>query len=164
MIREMKKGEENKVRELLARLDYEDQTFWRKQTKTLEECLLESSKVPIGEEVKGKNVIFVAEEEDTIIGLCWCTIVDRGIDKQGEIAEFFVEKEFRGKGIGKELANAAKQLFISEKVEVAFAWTHHGNEAAIKLYKDAGFKEVDQLVMAFVPSKQKQNLEEYEGK
>lgn len=153
MIREIKHGEESRIRELLARLDFEDHTFWRKQTKTLEECLLESSRLPISEEVKGKNVIFVAEEEGAIVGLCRCTIVDRGIDKQGEIAEFFVEKEFRGKGMGKELVNAATQLFITEQVEVAFVWTHQGNEAAIKLYKDAGFKEVDQLVMAFVPSR-----------
>ncbi|NWG10740.1 GNAT family N-acetyltransferase [Candidatus Bathyarchaeota archaeon] len=154
MIREMKHGEEGKVRELLARLDYEDQTFWRKQIKTLEECFFESSKIPISGEVRGRSVIFVAEEEGTIVGLCWCTIVDRGIDKQGEVAEFFVEREFRGKGVGRDLMNVAKQLFIREKVEVAFAWTHHGNEAAIKLYKDAGFKEVDQVVVAFVPSKQ----------
>jgi ribosomal protein S18 acetylase RimI-like enzyme len=155
MIRKMKNGEEDKIRELLAKLDYEDQIFSRKQTKTLEEYLLESSQKPIGEEIKGKNVVFVAEEEGRIIGLCWCTIVDRGTDKQGEIAEFFVEKEFRGKGVGRELVNAAQQLFVSEKVEVAFAWTYHGNKVALKLYKDAGFKEVDQVVMAFVPSKQR---------
>lgn len=87
-----------------------------------------------------------------VIGLCWCTIVDRGVDKQGELVEFYVEREFRGRGIGKELITVAKQLFINEQVEVAFAWTHHGNNAAIKLYENAGFKEVDQLVMAFVPS------------
>jgi len=152
MIREMKSGEEDKVRALIAKLSCEDQAFWRKQTKTLNEFLAESRKIPISGEVKGKNVIFVAEEDDAIVGLCWCTIVDRGVDKQGEVAEFYVEKEFRGKGIGKELLTAVKQLFINEEVEVAFVWTHHGNDAAIELYKSAGFKEVDQLVMAFVPA------------
>jgi putative acetyltransferase len=106
----------------------------------------------ISEKVEGKNVIFVAEEEGNLVGLCWCTIVDRGIDKQAEIAEFYVGDEYRGKGLGKELLEAAKQLFINEGVEAAFVWTHHGNEAAIRLYKDAGFKEVDQLVMALVLS------------
>mgnify|MGYP001083718926 CR=1 FL=1 len=152
MIREMKNGEEAKVRELIAKLNYEDQTFWRKQTKPLEEYLGECSGIPISEEIKGKNVIFVAEEDGVIVGLCWCTIVDRGADKQGEVAEFYVEREFRGKGIGKELIAAARELFIDEHVEVAFAWTHHGNKPAIELYKSAGFKEVDQVVMAYVPS------------
>ena len=152
MIRQTKHGEENEIRRLLGKLSFEDQTFWRKQTKTLEECLMESNKKPVGEEIKGRNVIIVAEEDGNIVGLCWCTIVDRGIDRQAEIAEFYIEKKHRGKGIGEELIEAAKQLFNNEQVEVAFVWTHHGNEAAIKLYKKAGFKNVDQLVMAFTPS------------
>jgi len=152
MIRQMKHGEEDKVRELIAKLSYEDQTYWRKQTKTFEEYFAESSKMPISAEVKGKNVILVAEEEGVIAGLCWCSIVNRGVDKQGEIAEFYIEKEYRGKGVGRELITAAKRLFIKEQVGVAFVWTHRGNKAAIKLYKNVGFKAVDQLVMAFVPA------------
>jgi len=152
MIRRMKKGEEDKVRALIAKLSYEDQAFWRKQTRTLEEYQTESSRIPISEEIRGKSVIYVAEEDSMIVGLCWCTIVDRGVDRQGEIAEFYVEKAYRGKGIAKELITAAEQLFIKEQVGVAFVWTHYGNKAAIKLYEDAGFKEVDQLVMALVPA------------
>ena len=124
MIREMKNGEEDKVRKLVAKLNYEDQTFWRKQTKPLEEYIAESSRICISEKIKGKNVIFVAEENGMIVGFCWCTIVDRGVDKQGEVAEFYVETEFRSKGIGKDLMTAAKQLFVNEQVGVAFAWTH----------------------------------------
>lgn len=152
MIRQMKYGEEDQVREVIAKLSYEDQTLWRMQMKSLEEYQTESSRIPVSEEIRGRNAIFVAEENGTIVGLCWCTIVDRGIDKQAEIAEFYVEKEYRGKGLGKELLTAAKQLFVDERVEVVFIWTHHDNKAAIELYKNAGFKEVDQLVMAFVPS------------
>ena len=155
MIRQMKHGEEDKIRELIAKLSYEDQTLWRKRIKPMEECLTESSRIPVSAEIKGKNVILVAEEDGTIVGLCWCSIVDRGVDKQAEIVEFYIEREYRGRGIGKELITAAKQLFINEQVEVAFVWTHHGNKAAIELYKDAGFKEVDQIVMALVLSKTK---------
>jgi len=156
MIRQVKHGEEDKVRELVAKLSYEDQTLWRKQTKPLEEYLAKSSKIPVGEEIKGKNVILIAEESGKLVGLCWCTIVDRGVDKQGEIAEFYIEKDYRGKGIGRELLAAARQLFVEEQVEVAFVWTHHGNDAAIKLYKNAGFEEVTQSVMAFVPASKNQ--------
>lgn len=114
--------------------------------------MTKTSKMPISEKIEGKSVILLAEEDGKMVGLYWCTIVDRGVDKQGELAEFYVESEYRRKGIGKALVQAAKQLFIDEKVEVAFVWTHHGNASAIELYKDAGFKEVTQLVMAFVPS------------
>jgi ribosomal protein S18 acetylase RimI-like enzyme len=152
MIREMENGEEDKIRALVAKLSFEDQTFWRGQHKPLEEYVLESSRITIDKAIKGKNVILVSEENGVIAGLCWCTIVDRGVDKQGEVAEFYVEKEFRGKGVGKDLMLAAKQLFTNEQVTVAFVWTHEGNKAAVELCKGAGFKEVDQLVMAYVPS------------
>lgn len=156
MIRKMKHGEEDRVRALIAKLSYEDQIFWRKQPKTLEEYLAESSRMPLREPIEGKNVIFVAEENSVIIGMCWCMVVDRGADKQGEVAEFYVEQKYRGKSIGKELMAAAKQFFIDEQVGVAFVWTHRGNKAAIELYINVGFKEVDQVVMAFVPFSENQ--------
>lgn len=110
----------------------------------------ESSRIRVSEEIAGKNAIFVAEENRELVGLCWCTVVDRGADRQGEIAEFYVKNEYRGKGVGQELIAAAKKLFFEEQVEVAFVWTHNGNEAAIELYRNAGFKKVDQMVMALV--------------
>jgi ribosomal protein S18 acetylase RimI-like enzyme len=127
--------------------------LWRSQTKPLEEYLLKRNQKPISEKIEGKNAIFVAEEDGKIVGLCWCTAVDRGVDKQGELAEFYVEKEFRGRGIGADLIASAKQFFVDEKVEVAFVWAHRGNQAAIELYRGSGFKEVTQIVMAFVPAK-----------
>lgn len=152
MIRQMKHGEEDEVRALYAKLSFEDQTFWRKQIKPIEEYLAKASKIPISEKIEGRNVILVAEENGKVIGFCWCIVVDNGIDKQAEIAEFYVEKDYRGKGIGEALLTAAKQLFISEQVGAAFFWTHHNNKAVIQLCEKAGFREVDQLVMAFVPS------------
>jgi len=147
----MELGEEDQVRRLLAELSYEDQAFWRKQAETLGEYLEKYCKIPISHEVEGKNAIFVAEEGDKIVGLCWCTLVDRGIDRQGEIAEFYVEEEYRGKGIAKELLETTKRFFTRERAEVVFVWTHQGNEAAVELYKNAGFKEVTQIVMAYAP-------------
>lgn len=152
MIRQMEFGEEDEVRRLLAELSFEDQTLWRKEAKPFLECLEKYSRVPISRAVDGKNAIFIAEEEGKIIGLCWCTLVDRGIDRQGEISEFYIKEEHRGKGIGKELLETAKQFFTSEGVQVVFVWTHHGNEAAIELYKCAGFREVTQIVMAYAPA------------
>ena len=157
MIREMNEGEEGSVRTLIAELDYEDQTLWRKQLKSLEECLQKSNAIRISREIEGKNAIFVADEESRIVGFCWCTVVDRGVDKQGEIAEFYIGKDFRSKGVGRDLIAVAKQFFIDEKVDVAFVWTHYANQAAIELYKKAGFNEVTQLVMAFVPTTQATN-------
>lgn len=158
MIRQMRRGEENEVRTLYAKLSFEDQSFWRKQAKPIEEYLEEAGKIPTSENIEGKNVILVAEEAGKVIGFCWCTIVDRGIDREAEIAEFYVERQYRSKGLGEKLVAAAKRLFINEGVRVAFFWTHHGNNAAIQLCKKAGFKEVDQVVMALVLSSKDEKL------
>jgi len=115
MIREMEKVEEGYVRTLIAKLDYEDQTLWRKQPKVFEECLRKSSALSIGRKIEGKSAIFVAEEDSKIVGLCWCIVVDRGVDRQGEIAEFYVEKDFRNRCIGKDLVTAAKQFLSMRK-------------------------------------------------
>jgi len=70
-----------------------DQTFWQKQTELPEESLAESRRIRVNEEIEGKNVIFIAEENGTLVGLCWCTIVGRGVNKQGEVAGFYVESD-----------------------------------------------------------------------
>lgn len=150
-IRRMRNCERQEIKDLIARLDYEDQAFWRKNARTLEECIARSKGIEISTQIKGNNVILVAEEKGTIVGLCWCTIVDQGIDRQAEITEFYVKSEFRGRGIGKELINAARRVFIKEKIDVVFVWTHRDNKAVIGLYKRAGFKETDQLVMSLMP-------------
>jgi len=147
----MKQGEEDKVREFIAKLEHEDQTLWRNKTKPLEEYSAKSNKLPIISELEGKNVIFVAEKDGKIAGLCWCIIVDRGVDKQSELSKFYIEKDYRNKGIDRELVTPARQLFIDDRVNVASVWTHHDHNAAIKLYH-AGFKEVKQLVVVFVPT------------
>lgn len=151
MIRRVKRGDEDRIRELLAKLDYEDQIYWTGQAETLEERQAKRSQTRISEDIEAKSVVFVAEEDGTVVGFCWCVVVDRGMDKQGEIAALYVEKEYRGKRIGRELVEAAKRLFIQEQLTVAFVWTHYGNEDAIRLYENAGFKRVKQLALAFVP-------------
>jgi ribosomal protein S18 acetylase RimI-like enzyme len=150
MIRHIKPHEEDEVRRLLAELSYEDQSFWTPRARPFREYVKKYRKVPVCERISGKNAILVSEQNGKLVGLCWCTVVDKGINRQGEIAEFYVEQEYRGRGIGEELIEAAKQFFIDEKAEVAFIWTHQKNKAAIRLYRKAGFKKVTQIVMALV--------------
>jgi ribosomal protein S18 acetylase RimI-like enzyme len=149
MIRQMKPGEEDQVRALYAKLSFENQAFWREQTKPLKDYLTEARGIRMSGDLQGKNVILVAEQDEVVVGFCWCSIVNRGVDKQAEIAELYVDRKYRGKGVGEELLVAAKQLLAGEHVDVAFVWAHQGNKEAIELYRRVGFKEVDQLVLAF---------------
>lgn len=155
MIREMRLGEEDTIRNLLAKWDFEEQMEPRhRQIKSFEELLAEKKKLEISTQVMAKNVIFVAEFNKAIVGLCWCTIVDNGLSKEGEIEEFFVMPEYRGKSIGVELLRAATNLFKEEEVEVAFVWTLKERKAAIKAYRKAGFKKCQEPVF-YSPSENK---------
>jgi ribosomal protein S18 acetylase RimI-like enzyme len=141
---------------LLAKLDFEEQMgLQHRRIKPFEELLIEKKKLEISTEVAAKNVIFVAELNETIVGLCWCTIVDNSLSKVGEIEEFYVMPQYRGKGIGVELLRAATNLFKEEKVEVAFVWTLKERKAAIEAYKKAGFKKCREPVFYYSPSENK---------
>lgn len=138
MIREMKPGEEDAIRNLLAKSDY------------FEDLLTENKAIKISKEVVAKNVIFVAESNGAIVGFCWCSISDNGLSKVGEIVEFYVMPEHRRLGIGVNLLKAATDLFGEERV-VAFAWTERQSTAAIEAYKKAGFEKYQEPVFYFVP-------------
>lgn len=156
VIREMRLGEEDVLRNLLAKGDFEEQMEPKhRQIKSFEELLAEKKKVEISTKVVAKNVIFVAEFNETLVGLCWCTIVDNGLSKEGEIEEFYVMPEYRGKSIGIELLRAATNLFKEEKVEVAFVWTLQERKAAIEAYKKAEFKKCQEPVFYYSPSENK---------
>jgi hypothetical protein len=80
MIREMKPGEEDALRNLLAKSDY------------FEDLLTENNAIKISKEVVGKSVIFVAESNGAIVGFCWCSISDNGLsfEKYQEPVFYFV--------------------------------------------------------------------------
>ena len=76
MIREIESKEKDRIRELLAKLEYEDQKYYRKRPKSLEQLLAEKKRLPISDKVVGRNVIYVAEVEGRAVGLCWCVVYD----------------------------------------------------------------------------------------
>lgn len=122
MIREIEKTEKDRIRELLAKLEYEDQKYYRKRPKSLDQLLAEKKRSPISDKVVGRNVIYVAEVEGRAVGLCWCVVYDWGAGKDGAIEEFYVESKYRGMGLGTELLMAARKLFVDKKVDVAGVW------------------------------------------
>jgi ribosomal protein S18 acetylase RimI-like enzyme len=153
MIREMRLGEEYTIRNLLAEWDFEEQMEPKhRRIKSFEELLAEKKKVEISTQVTAKNVIFVAEFNEALVGLCWCTIVDNGLSREGKIEEFYVRPEYRGKSTGVELLRAAINLFKEEKVEVAFVWTLEERKPAIEAYKKTGFKKCQEPVFYYSPS------------
>ena len=59
--------------------------------------------------------------------------------KRGRITELVVDKESRGKGIGKKLLNAMKDYLKSIDCEKILIAVFGYNESAIRFYKENGF-------------------------
>ena len=102
---------------------------------------------------RGENVIFaVRDEVGAVIGFCWIVLYDPGTGLEGEVAELYVAEAHRGQGIGEMLVRRATDLFAERSVTLAYVWTRPDNEAAVHLYRSAGFEPNRQLVMTWYPT------------
>jgi ribosomal protein S18 acetylase RimI-like enzyme len=103
----------------------------------------------------GENVIFaVRDEVGTVIGFCWIVLHDPGTGLEGEVAEVYVAEGHRGQGIGELLVRQAVRLFRERNVTLGYVWTRPDNEAAVRLYRSAGFEASRQLVLTWYPLEQ----------
>lgn len=64
---------------------------------------------------------------------------DFNAPKRGRITELIVDKEYRGKGIGKELLLKMKEYLKSNGCEKIMIAVFGYNESAIRFYKENGF-------------------------
>ena len=99
------------------------------------------------EEVKKCNgKILLYKDNDKIIGLIIGIInndetirYDFQSPKRGRITELVVDKDYRGKGIGKELLLKMKDYLKSNGCEKIMIAVFGYNESAIRFYKENGF-------------------------
>lgn len=99
------------------------------------------------EEVKKCNgKILLYKNNEKIVGLIVGIInndntirYDFKAPKRGRITELVVDKDYRGKGIGKELLLKMKEHLKSNGCEKMMIAVFGYNESAIKFYKENGF-------------------------
>jgi ribosomal protein S18 acetylase RimI-like enzyme len=103
----------------------------------------------------GENVILAVRDGDALAGFCWCVFFDPGTGLEGEIAELFVAAEHRGLGIARALLDRAVGLFRQRGVTLGYVWTRADNEAAVSLYRSAGFDDNPQLVLTWYPHRRR---------
>jgi ribosomal protein S18 acetylase RimI-like enzyme len=86
---------------------------------------------------KGRLLVLVDKESDTVIGTSWMTNDGRRL----YLHHFAVDPGFQGRGLSKKLLREslkiAKETGLQVKLEV-----HHHNRRAISLYKNAGFQRL----------------------
>lgn len=98
--------------------------------------------------------IFVAEDGDKIIGFV-AGIIDKQTEldklghkvmKYGDILDLFVEEEFRGTGIGRELMAQMENYFRSQNCEAIMIGVFGPNDKAHKFYEQLGYTDRDYRV------------------
>ena len=81
---------------------------------------------------------YAVDHENRVVGYCISTI-DKTDNSMGEIDSIFIEKEYRGLGIGKELMNNAINWLNSNKIETQRILVGAGNEGVLKYYQEFDF-------------------------
>jgi len=115
------------IEKLFGRLNGTDWA-WRKRRQIDQDCDAQ----PDG--------ILVAEEQGRVIGYI-TTRLDPAT-KLGWIPNLAVEPEFQGRGIGRQLIEAALELFRQRGMSHAKIETLEQNRVGQKLYPSLGFQEV----------------------
>jgi ribosomal protein S18 acetylase RimI-like enzyme len=144
-------GDYAQIKPLLVDLHLGEQTHYADHPQLRrEEIERHLTQVPAA--FSGENVVFAARDETAqVVGFCWIVLFDPGTGMEGEIAELYVSSEHRGQGIGEMLIRQATRLFAERRVTLAYVWTREDNEAAVRLYTNAGFETNRQLVMTWYP-------------
>jgi ribosomal protein S18 acetylase RimI-like enzyme len=145
-------GDYAHVRPLLVDLHLGEQTHYSDHPQ-LTRGEVEDHLSTVPSSFAGENVIYaVRDDAAKIIGFCWIVLFDPGTGLEGEVAEVYVASEHRGHGIGEMLMAQAVRLFKERRVTLGYVWTRTDNEAAVRLYRSAGFEPNRQLVLTWYPT------------
>lgn len=83
--------------------------------------------------------VLIYKAENKIVGLI--TVYQK--NKVGNIGLIGVDADYRGKGIGKALINAAKNYFIAKGIHKIHVVTQGQNLSACRLYENTGFSVLE---------------------
>jgi len=136
-------GDYANVRPLLVDLHLGEQTHYSDHPQ-LSRGEVEDHLSTVPSSFAGENIIYAVRDEDgLIIGFSWIVLFDPGTGLEGEVAEVYVATEHRGQGV---------RLFRERRVTLGYVWTRPDNEAAVRLYRSAGFEPNRQLVLTWYPT------------
>jgi ribosomal protein S18 acetylase RimI-like enzyme len=138
------------VRSMLVDLALDEQEHFEhpRETRLEVEARLRAAPSFVGE-----NRILVARDAGgRAVGLCWVVLFDPGTGLEAEIAELYVQPALRRKGIAAALLRKAVELMRAGGVTFASVWTRTDNPAAAAVYRAAGFRPTEQLVLTWLPT------------
>jgi ribosomal protein S18 acetylase RimI-like enzyme len=145
-------GEYDLIKPLLVELHMGEQVHYSDHPQLRREEI-EDHLTTVPMTFRGENVVYAVRDEiGDVIGFCWIVLFDPGTGLEGEVAEVYVAPEHRGRGVGDMLMDQAVRLFRERRVTLGYVWTRPDNEAAVRLYRSAGFEPNRQLVMIWYPA------------
>jgi ribosomal protein S18 acetylase RimI-like enzyme len=154
-VERLAQGDYALVKPLLVDLHLAEQAHYEDHPQ-LSRWEIEDHLTTVPASFRGENVIFaVRDDGGEVIGFCWIVLFDPGTGLEGEVAEVSVAAEHRGHGIGEVLMGQAVRLFRERGVTLGYVWTRSDNDAAVRLYRSAGFEPSRQLVLTWYPVDQK---------
>lgn len=139
------------VRPLLIELLAEDQHHYPRGG--IDAAAVENLVGQVRPEFDGENLVLGIREGGALLAFCWCVFFDPGTGYEAEVAEVYVRPEHRGRGLATALVRAAVEVFEERAVTFAAVWTHPSNEAALRLYRTAGFAPTEQTVLTWLPDR-----------
>jgi peptidyl-dipeptidase Dcp len=83
-----------------------------------------------------RDRVWVCEHNDRIVGFLLLMHRD---EAEAQLRYFYLEPEYRGKGLGKKLIDLFMQFLEERHYTSAYLWTTHELDAAAALYRSAGF-------------------------
>lgn len=96
-----------------------------------------------------EDVFLIAQEDSVIVGCVLVSVhttnniekIEWSVEKYGEVKELFVDIEYRSKGIGKELVQAAEEYVKEKGCDAMFIEVFLPNTLAKKFYEKIGYSE-----------------------
>jgi ribosomal protein S18 acetylase RimI-like enzyme len=154
-IRSLKKTDEKQLLNLAIHFFKDNQRGKIVSKKLLNLIKYKNYDEHVKEDVKGymkldkkEAMIFVAEDNRNLIGYIYGRIVNKPkmvLNKIGIIEDWFVEEEYRDKGIGETLWNRLIIWFKSKKCNKLELDVFTTNKHAIEIYHKLGF--VDKVIV-----------------
>jgi ribosomal protein S18 acetylase RimI-like enzyme len=150
-VERLAQGDYSLIKPLLVDLHLAEQAHYEDHPQ-LDRWEIEDNLDTVPSTFRGENIVFaVRDDGGEVMGFCWIVLFDPGTGLEGEVAEVCVAEEHRRHGIGEVLMEQAVRLFRERGVTLGYVWTRPDNEAAVRLYKSAGFEPSRQLVLTWYP-------------
>ncbi len=150
-VERLAQGDYALIKPLLVDLHLAEQIHYEDHPQ-LSRVEIEDQLTAVPSSFRGENVVFAVRDDDgRVIGFCWVVLFDPGTGLEGEVAEVCVAEQHRGRGVGEVLVEQAVRLFRERGVTLGYVWTRPDNEAAVRLYRSAGFEPSRQLVLTWYP-------------